>query len=323
MGLGLDLTYRTVDYVFQLVHSDRGRKSLRAVKFFETAPIERIVEVGREPPDRHGTPADLIRLSRLHPWDPSQIDFASDRSGWRQISHWHRGLLSGIFRLFFLGDSDVTRWLEPIATGAPEPDEREYFSLQQEEEDRHRQFFKLVLQEVLDIRGNQAQLERRLRWRAIPSFNRSFAELGKAVGQLQDCRTLEQWVEAVTVYHMVAEAMVANRGTLVVEAILKLERYRGRNLLPGFMYGFDLVSAEESRHISGAVMALRRRIHERPELARVMLTTLARMAKPASGTNLPWLPKFPQLAQHMHRRLESSIGITPEATTILTALYPA
>jgi ribonucleotide reductase beta subunit family protein with ferritin-like domain len=320
LSLGLDLTYRTVDLLFQLVHSKRGTESRRAIKFFQKASIGELVHVDREPPDQHGHLAELMASSKEHPWDPDQIDFSVDQRGWSQISYWDRGLVSAITRMFFLGDSMVSRLLEPITANAPEQDEREYFLMQAAEEDRHWRFFQTFLAQVLSVEGDQRQLERKFRWRTLPSFNKSFRDLAATIALLQNLRTPEQWVEAVTIYHMVAEGMIADRGTRVVAHILKGDARK--QLLPGFLKGFKYVCAEESRHIAGGVKALQRRIHDQPELARIVLITLARMAKPASGINLPWLPKFPEMPQHLHRRL-ISMGITEEAARRASSLFAA
>ncbi len=328
MGLGLeslifDFLFQMAEFLSRLVRR-LSTNNRRVLKFLRNEKnIERIINVARMAPAQPGkNPAHLIKKSR--PWDPGAIDFSRDRTTLRWLSRWHRALLSGILRMFFLGDWNVFWMLHWITENAPKDDERDYLGVQEREEGGHGQLFTIAVREILGIEGDQDQLTRRFRRRTLRSFNSTFKQLRDAVEQLRDCSASERWVlwvRAVVIYHMIAERMVAGRGALVIQYIVNC--YMGLDLLPGLMTGFRLVCAEEARHIAFGEEVLRRRISEDRELARVVVITLIEMAEMASGINLPWwLPKFPELPERMGDWLRS-LGITEEVISMVTARYPA
>ncbi len=320
LHLVFDLMYIAVDLLCQLVHLGQDTKARRAIKFFQTEPIDRLVKpkLDLKAPGEHGTPTSLTEQSKQrHNWDPDEIDFSADLRGWFEIGFLDRTILFAIFRMFFLGDWMASWLLEAIAANAPKPDEREYFGLvQKPEEHRHVHFFRIFLAKVFGIEGDDRQLKRKFWWRTLPSFKKAFTALAKAIAQLKNLPSREQWLMAVAIYHLVAEGILAARGVLVVAHILK-----GReSLMPGFLKGFKRVRQEEALHIAVGVMALQRRIYEDRESARIILITLARIAKAASGTNLPWLKKFRALQDDLRIRLKR-MGITDEAANMVVELF--
>jgi len=73
------------------------------------------------------------------------------------------------------------------------------------------------------------------------------------------------FVNAIVTYHLVIEGYLALGGQ---RTVLRLLRRIG--ILPGFINGFTAVARDESRHIGFGVLALRRRVAENPEMARVI-----------------------------------------------------
>jgi ribonucleoside-diphosphate reductase beta chain len=79
-------------------------------------------------------------------------------------------------------------------------------------------------------------------------------------------------VEAITTYHLLVEGYLALTGQRTL-----LRQFRSARILPGFTAGFIAVTRDESRHVGFGVLALRRRITENPEMARVIAVRLLTM----------------------------------------------
>jgi len=80
-----------------------------------------------------------------------------------------------------------------------------------------------------------------------------------------------RWVQAVAVYHLMVEAVLALPGQ---RRLLRL--CRANDILPGFRAGFTAVTRDESRHVSYGVWALRQAVRagREAEIAGVVDRTL-------------------------------------------------
>ena len=104
-----------------------------------------------------------------------------------------------------------------------------------------------------------------------PAFNELFDEmLGSRVRRLAAEPTdLEALVEAITLYHMVIEGMLALTGQ---HFIIDFNEREGT--LPGFVRGFNLVARDEHRHVAFGARFLRDMVAEDPEYKKVIQRTL-------------------------------------------------
>jgi ribonucleoside-diphosphate reductase beta chain len=169
--------------------------------------------------------------------------------------------------LFFVGEQIVTDTLAPVLHAAPLEDERIFLATQIADEARHTVFFQRFFAEVLGHQGgiHSAMLEFRPKTRA--GYRRIFdVELVNAIDACRlEPRDPVAFVNAVVTYHLVIEGYLALGGQ---RSTLRLLRKVG--ILPGFINGFTAVARDESRHIGFGVLALRRRVAENPEMARVI-----------------------------------------------------
>ena len=200
-------------------------------------------------------------------WAVSDLDFRQDRVDWGNIPDAVRKQLRTTMILFFVGEQIVTDTLAPVLHAAPLEDERIFLATQIADEARHTVFFQRFFAEVMDHQGgiHSAMAEFRPKTRA--GYRRIFdVELVDAINRCRlDPKDAVAFVEAVVTYHLVIEGYLALGGQ---RSVLRLLRRVG--VLPGFINGFTAVARDESRHIGFGVLALRRRVAESPEMARVI-----------------------------------------------------
>src|SRR3981081_3935503 len=87
------------------------------------------------------------------------------------------------------------------------------------------------------------------------------------------------WVEGVVTYHLIIEGYLAITGQRSL-----LRTLRNVGLMPGFRTGFTAVARAESRHMGFGVLALRRRVTEQSEMARVIALKVLELLEPAVRT---------------------------------------
>jgi ribonucleoside-diphosphate reductase beta chain len=223
----------------------------------------------------------LYRRWEKQQWAVADLDFTADQQQWGTLDEGQRDTLRRTMVLFFIGEQAVTDTLSPILHAAPFEDERIFLATQIADEARHTVFFQRFFDEVLEVHGGLRDALAVVGPEATRGFRRIFeADLIDATEAVRrDPRDVRSWVEAVTTYHLVIEGFLALTGQRAL-----LQFFRAVGLMPGFTAGFTAVARDESRHIGFGVLALRRRIHEDPELARVIALKILQLAEPAVQT---------------------------------------
>jgi ribonucleoside-diphosphate reductase beta chain len=242
-------------------------REAEAVEIVERTPLQGLADLstdvvythvdylGRELPG----PVDLYRRWERQQWSATDIDFAVDRQQWQSLHERLREQMERTFVGFFYGEQAVTDTLSPLVHAAPGEEDRLFLATQLVDEARHSYFFARVFNEVLDVAGGLRETLAHaadLRFRG-GGYGRIFdPEDGELVTLTEAVRTeprdYSRWVQAVTIYHLMVEAMLALPGQ---RNVLRLLRANG--LLPGFRAGFTAVTRDESRHVSYGVWALR------------------------------------------------------------------
>ena len=249
--------------------------TLEAIRRVEQTPLHELVNVSVDDVtvqmDSLLNP-ELDSSSFYHRWETQQwavadLDFSVDKAQWANIPPAVEKTLRTTMTLFFVGEQIVTDTLAPVLHAAPLEDERIFLATQIADEARHTVFFQRFFAEVLGHEGgiHAAMLEFRPKTRA--GYRRIFdVDLVNAINACRlEPRDPVAFVNAIVTYHLVIEGYLALGGQ---RSTLRLLRKIG--ILPGFINGFTAVARDESRHIGFGVLALRRRVAENPEMARVI-----------------------------------------------------
>jgi ribonucleotide reductase beta subunit family protein with ferritin-like domain/putative sterol carrier protein len=206
--------------------------------------------------------ADLYARWEQSNWRATEIDFSEDARQWREVfSDFEREAALWNYALFFWGEDAVADGLSPYIDAAPREEQKYFLATQQVDEARHAVFFSRFMHEVAgvggsDTRSRLAAIEPRLTW----GFRKVFDRLETMCAELRRRPTLPNLAAAVTLYHMVIEATLAQPGQHFIAGYL--ER---RDLMPGFRSGMEKVAQDEQRHIGFGVKLLSELCREDPD----------------------------------------------------------
>jgi hypothetical protein len=206
------------------------------------------------------TAADRITYEDLYArweasnWSATQIDLSEDARQWEErFSEFERTAALWNYALFFWGEDAVADGLSPYIDAAPREEQKYFLATQQVDEARHAVFFSRFMHEVAGVGGGDvgsrlASIEPQLTW----GFRKVFDRLETMCAELRRRPTRANLAAAVTLYHMIIEATLAQPGQHFITRYLE-----ERDLLPGFRLGMDNVSQDEQRHIGFGVKLLR------------------------------------------------------------------
>ena len=186
-------------------------------------------------------------------WRAMEIDFSEDARHWQEVfTDFEREAALWNYALFFWGEDAVADGLSPYIDAAPLEEQKYFLATQQVDEARHAVFFSRFMHEVAgiggaDIGSRLAAIEPRLTW----GFKRVFGRLETMCEELRRKPTLPTLAAAVTLYHVVIEATLAQPGQHFITSYLE-----ERQILPGFRSGMERVAQDEQRHIGFGVKLL-------------------------------------------------------------------
>ena len=230
---------------------------------------------------RRPTPMDLYHRWEDQNWSTQDLDFAEDKLQWDGMAGFFEGLrteLQHTFTLFFLGEQAVTDTLSPLVHAAPDEPSRIFLSTQLVDEARHSVFFSRFFREVVGLKGGLPEALEALRDQTVEGYRRIFdGDLVQVTDAVRaDPHDYGKWIEAITVYHLIVEGMLALTGQKFLLRIL-----REMQALPGFYAGFTAVARDESRHVNFGVRAIMEAgVRDRSLLDRVE-STVDRLIEPA------------------------------------------
>jgi ribonucleoside-diphosphate reductase beta chain len=149
------------------------------------------------------------------------------------------------------------------------------------DEARHTVFFSKFFEQVVGIAGGLPAALAVLRDRVVGGFREVFDkdlfESTEAVRK--NPSDYGAWVEAIAIYHLVVEGMLALTGQKYLLGIL-----REMGILPGFYAGFTAVARDESRHVNFGVRALMEAGLRDPAFLERVENTVFRLLEPACRT---------------------------------------
>src|SRR3954471_14396504 len=197
--------------------------------------------------------ADLYARWEKGNWCATEIDFSQDRIDWHErLSEDQRRGALWLFSLFFHGEDSVADNLSPYIDAAPTEEQKYFLTTQQVDEARHAVFFKRFMHEVVDrgdgtLGGSLTATTDQLNW----GHRNVFGRLDQMADELRKDRSALQLAKAVTLYHIVIEASLAQSGQHIMERVVE-----EHDVLPGFREGVRNVALDEQRHIAFGVRLL-------------------------------------------------------------------
>ena len=219
------------------------------------------------PSSSHTIAADQISYADLYArweqgnWRATEIDFTRDREDWAErFTELDRRSALWTYSLFFHGEDSVTDNLSPFIDAAPREEQKYFLATQQVDEARHAVLFARFMSEVAgagaDIGSSLASTRPKLTW----GFRKVFDRLDRMTAELRRDRSKPKLAQAITLYHLVIEASLAQPGQHFIE-----EGLTRRDLLPGFRAGVANVAHDEQRHIGFGVKMIADLVREDPE----------------------------------------------------------
>jgi ribonucleoside-diphosphate reductase beta chain len=267
-------------------HADPSRTHREDFVATSDPALEESAERGRVKLLDYG---ELYRLWERQQWLTQELDFSQDRVDWHErIPEDERFQRMYGLSSFFIGEQKVADELGPIMRAAPTEEQRIFLSTQIADEARHVQFFDRFFSEVGVLEG-ATELSQRLE--ALEEHvNKSFDELfdgllkarvDRLASEPEDRETL---IEAITLYHMVIEGMLALTGQHFI-----IEYNERQGTLPAFVEGFSNVARDEHRHIAFGVRFLADQVREDERNRKVIQGMLEEATPIADGViDPPW-----------------------------------
>ena len=185
-------------------------------------------------------------------WSAMALDFSQDKVGWEGLTEIQRRSAMWIYSMFFYGEDSVADNLSPYIDAAPKEEQKYFLATQQVDEARHAVFFHRFFKEVIGVEGEDiastlSSTEGHLSWGYMKVFDR----LDAMASELRRDRSLPKFAQAITLYHLIVEAAMAQPGQHFIEDFFIRE-----GSMPGFSEGMQNVSRDEQRHIGFGVKVL-------------------------------------------------------------------
>jgi ribonucleoside-diphosphate reductase beta chain len=228
----------------------------------------------------------LYNLWERQQWATQDIDFTQDRIDWHErIPEEERFQRMYGLSSFFIGEQKVAEELGPMMRAAPTEEMRVFLCTQIADEARHVRFFNRFYDEVgvLEADTLQGRLVETSE-HVNPEFHQLFDEmLGSRVdGLARRPEDLELLVEAITLYHMVIEGMLALTGQHFI-----LQYNEDVGTLPGFCEGFNNIARDEHRHVAFGARFLREMAQADSRYGDAITRTMTEVAPIADGVLQP------------------------------------
>ncbi|HSI80569.1 MAG TPA: ribonucleotide-diphosphate reductase subunit beta [Solirubrobacterales bacterium] len=192
---------------------------------------------------------ELYDLWERQQWATQDLDFSRDRADWQGFAEEERFARMFGLSAFFIGEQRVTDELGPIMHAAPTEEQRIFLATQIADEARHVRFFDRFYSEVGVLAGADRLAERLAA--TEDNLNAAFGELFDGMLRERTDRLAAEpgdsvaLVEAITLYHMVIEGVLALTGQHFI-----IDYNERAGTLPGFVEGFGKVARDEHRHVA-------------------------------------------------------------------------
>src|SRR5919197_1437560 len=231
------------------------------------------------------TYTELYQLWERQQWRTQDLDFTQDRLDWEGFPDEEKFQRMYGLSSFFVGEQKVAEELGPMMRAVPTEEMRIFLCTQIADEARHVAFFNRFYEEVgvLDAGDLPGRLEETSA-HLNPNFHVLFDEMLKSkVDRLaREPENLELLVEAVTLYHMVIEGMLALSDQQFI-----IQYNEDNGTLPGFVEGFNNVARDEHRHVAFGARFLREMAEADARYRDAIQRTLVECGPAADGVLTP------------------------------------
>ncbi|HET7591297.1 MAG TPA: ribonucleotide-diphosphate reductase subunit beta [Solirubrobacterales bacterium] len=234
------------------------------------------------------TYGELYELWERQQWQTQELDFSRDREDWHErIDAEDRFQRMYGLSSFFIGEQKVAEELGPIMRAAPTEEQKIFLCTQIADEARHVRFFERFYREVGVLESGElgAMLDE-----TSSHLNDNFGALFDGMLKERTDRLsrepedVEALVEAVTLYHMVIEGMLALTGQHFI-----MDYNEREGTLPAFVEGFSSVARDEHRHVAFGSVFLREKAREDDRYKQAIQRTLEQALPLADGVlQPPW-----------------------------------
>jgi ribonucleoside-diphosphate reductase beta chain len=216
-------------------------------------------------------PQTLYRRWEESQWSPFAIGLDADREQWLALDDAQRELVHFVLSSLMVGEERITTKFAGLVAADGSEEETTFLATQQVDEARHMQFYARFQDEVVAEPQVIAAHVDRARAQVSPAFHHIFDEvLVEAHDALVAAPAdLAAKVRFVTLYHQVIEATLGLTSFKFIT-----DHLRERELLRGFVDGYERIHHDETRHIGYGVWFLRETVRERPEMADVVCEML-------------------------------------------------
>jgi len=229
------------------------------------------------------TPQQLYELWERQQWQSHTINFDQDRRDWAAMDDELRHQMAWNLSSFFIGEERVTTQFSGLVMAYESQSEEAFLTTQQVDEARHAQHFNRFYEQVLGIDGTfedrLARARNDLNDAFVQMFDGTLVDWGRRL--VEDPADIEAKVDFVVLYHMIIE------GTLALTGQWFLTDYMERKqILPGWVEGFKLISQDEHRHVAYGTWFLRQKAVD-PALKARIAERLAELIPLAAAVLVP------------------------------------
>lgn len=265
----------------------------------------------------------LYANSKRLAWDPAAVDLSADVAGWQALKRDHADVdaatqILQLIALFHAGEESVATTLAPYLGAAGRlglgVDVEMYLTSQVYEEAKHFEFFARYVREVIGPDADDMA-----RFVTGPSRAVLVDDLDAVSDRLRRAEggaLRPAWVEAVTHYMGVVEAMLARTGYRGVH-----ETLAARGWLPGLQEGFRLIRRDEGRHVAFGIHMIADECARDAAMAQVVQATFERHLPNVLATvgsfvyEQPLMPveALQAYAVHAYQQFMAAAGLVEDA----------
>ncbi|MFJ8913080.1 ribonucleotide-diphosphate reductase subunit beta [Amycolatopsis sp. NPDC102389] len=205
-------------------------------------------------------PIELYQRWERQQWSAEDLSFGRDQVmlNDERVPAGIRAMLSNAIATFIIGEYTGLDMLGPILTGSPDEEYSVFLGTQIADETRHTRAVFRMGAEVLGMDENPRTMLAQAWGLATPAHTELALLEGRIVREVHE-RPMDygQWLQAVSLFHLITEGVLALVGQRVLVHAL-----RDINLFDGIKTAFVAMCRDESRHIGFGLHALRTGVKE-------------------------------------------------------------